>query len=353
MAALSYEAANTNVVSVRHARQQRVPREAHGGDEEARRDEEQQGAELGERERHEVVDPAGDVGQLAGHRALELVREDDLPEAAPRSPGARRRAAHGTARRGAGARGRAGPRPRSRRRAPPAIDLRSEHDPRLDGEHEQADRRDQQQRQAVVGERDAEHGRREDDGPVGAARGGVGRRGAPPRRRRAAPSAAGARRSTTRRTACRACASAPAATRHTSGESPNPIAAATPTGSGTRSLRVTTTVRPTAVAIEDRRQQVDRERGRAERREHDRRHPADDRVRREPGRVHRARAAGGRSGPRPCPRRRGPGAGSPGRRRPRRSRRRAAAIPVRSLRRGSACASLPAKQLAPDRRPRG
>ena len=119
-------------------------------------------------------------------------------------------------------------------------------------------------------------------------RGGAGRRGAPPRRGRTRSQRSRRPTIATRRTAWRACASAPVATRQTIGERPKPTAAAIPTASGTRRLPRHDDREADGGGDEDRRQEVDRERGRAERREDDRRQPADDRVRREPGRVHRA-----------------------------------------------------------------
>ena len=136
----------------------------------------------------------GDVEHLAGHGALELGGEHHLPEPAPRLGVAvhERRAERPGAQRELEVEQRRDADAGAERRR---HDLRAEHDPRLDREHEQADGRDQQQGQPVVRDRDAEHGRGQHDGPVGAAAEAriVGR--APPRRGRTAPSGAGGPRS--------------------------------------------------------------------------------------------------------------------------------------------------------------
>ena len=158
-------------------------------------------------------------------RALELAREDDVPEAAPRLGVAvdERRAERAGAERELEVQQRRDPearRERGRDDAPPGQDRA------VDGEHEQADGGDQEQRQAVVGERDPEHRRREDDPPVrtGAQARIIGFRGA--RRGRGPPSGAGARRS---RPAARRGGHGHRrafATCHTIGDRPNPTAAA-------------------------------------------------------------------------------------------------------------------------------
>ena len=135
--------------------QQRIARPAEGGRDEREGQHDRERPEPRPRPFAELAQRGGEVGERAAERVLELLGEDDVPEPGPRV----RRAVHerGPERPGAqreleehqdrGERngGEAGG---DERRPPP--------DPRLDREHEQADRRDEQQGQRVVPERQAE-----------------------------------------------------------------------------------------------------------------------------------------------------------------------------------------------------
>ena len=344
------DAANRQVSQRRDARQQRVAREADG------RDRANAGTAPGSRagpswpqaERQQGVDLAGEVAERPREVALELAREDDVPEARSRSRGGRRRAAPGTGPPAAAARGRAARRRRSDAPRAARISRGRRSTPRLDREHEQ--RRSAGTRSSVsawFAERDAEQPRRRAT-IARSARAGEPRvvRGRP----RASPTSRSQRSSRPSdrdeqgdvervgvrgdadraRRAASARSRAPrrrrsAAARRGGARRPPPVPAASATS------------RPTAGSSGTRARRAAR--GRC-----DASQPSSD-VGREAGRVHRARAAAAPSGPRPCPTRRCPAGAWSGRPRSARSRHGAAAT-TRSMR-AEPPGRLPAKELAP------
>ena len=173
----------------------------------------------------------GDVAERVDEAALELLAERDVPEAVPRLRVGRRRAARGTARRAAAARGRRATtviteRARQASDEPPAAP-----DPGLDGEHEQPDRRRQEQGQRVVADRQPEDDGRGHEaaiaaigarGPLAALARRAGDAPGTPRRRAGAAMARSAR--------WRACASACVPIAQTIGVSASPRPATTPSG---------------------------------------------------------------------------------------------------------------------------
>ena len=140
MSAFSYDAAKKQVEPERDAGQQREARPPASGRQEAERDEHGQRSELVDRQPEQVTELAGQVAERVDEAALELLAEGDVPEAIPRvGPAVDQRSPEGPGaqgelqvddRHGDGKRGDAG-----EDESAPLPDRR------LDGEHEEADRR--------------------------------------------------------------------------------------------------------------------------------------------------------------------------------------------------------------------
>ena len=157
-------------------------------------------AELRRRERDQLVELRAEVGERVAERAAELLREGDVPEAVPRRRAAvdDRRVRAGTRPpRSGSSRYTSATRPEGRAEAG-KHESPAPPDARLDREHVQRDRRDEQERQRVVARREAEDDRPRATSRRSARRGRVDVRGSCPAPRR--PPSGRARAAGSRRT---------------------------------------------------------------------------------------------------------------------------------------------------------